>query len=256
MRVTAPTLNPTYKCEICHDTGYLIKSVIVPEYDKAIPVSVGEPCPHCKGKIWTDDSGIPKIFSEADMSKFRFEEYDRDTKNLEVIISSFWKEFEKWEKRSKGLFLWSSTKGSGKSFLACCLAVSIREKHRKSIKFISSVDYLQMVKESYSQGHDVPNRLPGIFNCDLLVVDDLGSEKKGDWQNQELFRLFDSRLCNGRINIVTSNFSPNDLQCDGRIVDRIGKICLPIRLPETSIRMRRAQKENEQFTASILNGKL
>lgn len=252
MKAEDHMLTPTYKCGICHDTGYVLKKIIVPEYDRSISVNVGEPCPNCKGKIWTEESDIPKIFSEADMSKFRFEEYSQNTEDMQKLMTSFWKDYEKWELSNKGLFLWSNTKGSGKSFLACCLAVSVREKHRKKIKFITAVDYLQLVKESYKLDHDVPDKLYGYLNCDLLIIDDLGSEKKGEWQNQELFRLIDRRLCNGKMNIVTSNYPLNGLKCDGRIVDRLGKMCIPVRLPEISIRVNRAQKENEQFIKAIL----
>lgn len=253
MRISHNTSIPGYKCNLCHDTGYIIEQVIIPEYDRSITVNVGEECPNCKGKIWTGDTGIPKIFSGADMSKFNFEEYGQDIKKIQALITSFWKEFETWEKHSKGLYLWSNTKGSGKSFLSCCLARSIEGKYRKRIKFITTVDYLQMVKESYKQGHDVPDKLYGYLNCDLLIVDDLGSEKSGEWQDQELFHLFDFRMCNGKITIVTSNLPKSELKHDGRIIDRLNRMCLSVQLPEISIRTKKAQRDDEQFVKRILN---
>ena len=43
------TLTHTYNCRLCHDTGYVIRSAIIPEYDSRTPVEIGDPCPVCKG---------------------------------------------------------------------------------------------------------------------------------------------------------------------------------------------------------------
>lgn len=110
-----------------------------------------------------------------------------------------------------------------------------------------------MIKESYKQGHDVPDKIYGYFNSDLLIVDDLGSEKSGEWQNQELFHLFDFRMCNGKITIVTSNLPKGELKHDGRIIDRLNRMCLSVQLPEISIRTKKAQSDDAQFVKTILN---
>ena len=40
----------TYNCEQCQDTGYIIKTIMVPEYDLKTPVEFAVQCPKCIGK--------------------------------------------------------------------------------------------------------------------------------------------------------------------------------------------------------------
>lgn len=154
--------------------------------------------------------------------------------------------------KTKGLYLWSSTRGSGKTFLACCLAGSVQLKYRKKIRFVSTPEYLDKVTESFKRDQTQQDILYAYRNCDLLVLDDFGSEKQGEWQNQELFRLIDYRMNNGKPLIVTANYAIAALKCDGRIIDRLNKLCIPIHFPEMSIRQQKANEENEKFIQEIL----
>lgn len=239
-------------CKICCGSGYAIENVIVPEYDPDTPVRMGSPCPICKGRADLGNPGFPSIFSEADMGKFDFSVYGDDIDLTMKVVSKFWQEYPKWESRNKGLYIWSKTKGSGKTFLACCLAGSVQVKYRKMVKFVSAVEYLQAVKETYDQGAGVPNRVFGYLNCDLLILDDLGSEKPGAWADQELFRLIDHRMCEGKPVIVTSNLPIDLLKCDGRISNRLIQMCISIPMPEMSIRRIKAKAENDKFLEEVL----
>ena len=60
----------------------------------------------------------------------------------------------------------------------------------------------------------------------MLVLDDIGTQKTGDWQQQELFRLINERLNAGKLIIFTSNMPPEKLNVDSRTVDRIQKMSI------------------------------
>lgn len=239
-------------CKICCGTGYAVEDIVVPDYDPVTPVHIGSPCPVCKGRADLGNPGFPSIYSEADMSKFDFSAYGDAGEFTMQIATKFWQQYQKWETRNKGLYIWSKMKGSGKTGLACCLAGSIQVKYRKTVKFVSVVEYLQAVKESFRQGPEVPNQIFGYMNCDLLVLDDLGSEKQSEWADQELFRLIDHRMCEGKPIIVTSNVPVEALKCDGRISDRLIDMCIAVHVPEISIRRRRAKASNDRFLEEIL----
>ena len=239
-------------CKICRGTGYAVEDIIVPDYDPITPVHMGSPCPVCKGRADLGNPGFPSIYSEADMSKFDFAFYGGAADFTKQVATKFWQQYPKWELRNKGLYIWSKTKGSGKTFLACCLAGSVQVKYRKMVKFVSAVEYLQAVKESFKQGPEVPNQIFGYMNCDLLVLDDLGSEKQSEWADQELFRLIDHRMCEEKPVIITSNVSVEALKCDGRISDRLTDMCIAVPMPEISIRRRRAKASNDRFLEEIL----
>lgn len=85
----------------------------------------------------------------------------------------------------------------------------------------------------------------------MLVLDDIGTQKTGDWQQQELFRLINERLNAGKLIIFTSNMPPEKLNVDSRTVDRIQKMSIVLQMPEESIRLKKAQAEQNEFLRRI-----
>ena len=88
-------------------------------------------------------------------------------------------------------------------------------------------------------------------SCDLLVLDDIGAQKTGDWQEQEIFRIVNERMNNKRITIFTSNIPPEKLNVGSRTIDRIRKMSVVIQMPEESIRLKKAQDEQEAFLNKV-----
>jgi DNA replication protein DnaC len=88
-----------------------------------------------------------------------------------------------------------------------------------------------------------------------LIVDDLGSQKSGEWQSQELFRLINTRLNEGLLTIFTANMPPEKLNLDQRTIDRVTKLSVVIQMPEESIRAKLAAREQEIFLREIFEGK-
>ena len=60
-------------CNVCKGLGYIIEHKIVSEYDQNTPVEFATPCPACRGNQSDHRTGIPQMFSEADMGKFDME---------------------------------------------------------------------------------------------------------------------------------------------------------------------------------------
>ena len=72
--------------------------------------------------------------------KFDFDIYQRDMSKLRDLCTTFLNHFQKWEMAGKGLYLWSKTPGSGKTFLACCLAKSVMMKYDLQMRFVTAPD--------------------------------------------------------------------------------------------------------------------
>ena len=85
----------------------------------------------------------------------------------------------------------------------------------------------------------------------MLVLDDIGTQKTGDWQQQELFRLINERSNAGKLIIFTSNMLPEKLNVDSRTIDRIRKMSIVLQMPEESIRLKKAQAEQNEFLRRI-----
>ena len=118
------------------------------------------------------------------------------------------------------------------------------------MRFVSVPDYLALVGESYNRERGTVDESQVYRECRLLILDDIGTQKKGDWQEQELFRLIDSRAKDGFITIYTSNLEPEYLNLASRTISRLTKNIISIRMPEESIRKVKEVENREMFLKS------
>lgn len=234
-------------CPVCSSTGYELYQQMIEGYEAPLEFAR-------RTQNWPQDmTGVPPQFGDADLGKFGFDSYSRDMGNLQKIAEDFLRNYrERWEKSGKGLYLWSKTPGSGKTFLSCCIGKSVMVKYDLRMRFITVPDYLTKVGESYRRQRGEYDESAVYRECDLLIFDDIGTQKNGEWQAQEVFRIINERLNNGKIIIFTSNVRPEDLNLDDRTADRIIKKSVVLNMPEESIRRKEAEKEQEDFLKRIL----
>ena len=198
-------------------------------------------------------TGVPLQFRDADLSKFDFGSYFQEKKNLRKIAEDFLRNYrERWENSGKGLYLWSRTPGSGKTFLSCCIGKSVMIRCDLQMRFVTAPDYIKVVGDGYKQQPGEYDESKVYRECDLLIFDDIGAQKKGDWQTQEIFRVVNNRMNAGKITIFTSNMRPEDLNLDNRTIGRIIRNSIVLQMPEESIRDREAKEEQKAFLSDIL----
>lgn len=239
------------ECPVCHGTGWEIFSEITEGYKE--PLALAKICPRCQGKRWVNDqTGIPAEYCNADISKFDFRAYQRNMDKMAKIFTDFVDNFDRWEKQGKGLYLWSETPGSGKTFLSCCLVRSLMVKYGFQVRFITAPDYIDIVSEKLKRARGEADPSQIYHRCKVLVLDDLGAQIGKDWQRQEIFRLVNDRMEAGNITIFTSNFDVNDLNVDARTKDRIIKTSIVLQMPEESIRRKQAEMRQQSFLQDIL----
>lgn len=249
--VADPALPRGNSCPKCNGTGQIIELIEVDLYGGE-KVPYASPCPVCSGRRRTrTNTGVPPEYLETDISKFDFTIYSRDLGKLKQLCENFITAFQKWEANGKGLYLWSTTPGSGKTFLACSLARSAMIRNNISMRFVTAPDYIAAVGDSFKRERGTEDPTEIYRTCKLLILDDIGAQKDGDWQRQEFFRLINTRMEQGNITIFTSNSAPEDLKIDDRIKSRIIKSAIVLQMPEESIRERKAYQEQTDFLNGI-----
>ena len=210
-------------------------------------------CPKCKGsRRMSDKTGVPPEYCNADVSKFRFDTYKTSMEQTRKVFKNFIENFEKWQAWGKGLYLWSNTPGSGKTFLSCCLARSLMVKYDLQMRFITAPAYIDTVGESIKRARGEEDRSKVYKECDVLVLDDIGAQAGSKWQEQELFNLVNKRMEHGKITIYTSNMDANALNVDARTRDRIIKTSIVLQMPEENLRKKKAAAEQQSFLQMIL----
>jgi DNA replication protein DnaC len=254
-------------CPVCGGKGWIVQTK-----EERLYV---EQCTHCKklsmremdkhsptyipamDKIYTqrysqEKTGVPPQYLNAELTDMNFEIYGVDMSRIVKLAKNFIDEYSKWEKAGKGLYIWSETPGSGKTMLSCCIANPIMIQRDLRMRFITAPDYLTSVGESYKREQGTPDKSQVYRRCNLLIFDDIGAQKYGDWQIQEIFRIVNERLNEKRVTIYTSNMPPEKLNIDNRTIDRILKTSVVIQMPEMSVRRKQAQAEQEAFLKTIL----
>lgn len=200
---------------------------------------------------------MPFEFIDAKAVNFDWTLYGEDVTVQKKIINAFIKKFEQFEQEGKGLYLYSKTKGSGKTMLACCIANEILERKPISTKFITVLDFIELVKKTYSY-KEHGEELKSLFQARLLILDDMGVEmRKGENEhtNQVLYRLINERVSKKLVTVITSNEKIQNLRTDERIIDRIYKMAIQVEIPEVAIRTKLAESENFEFLEELLTGK-
>jgi DNA replication protein DnaC len=125
--------------------------------------------------------------------------------------------------------------GSGKTHLAICLMRYFWNKNKPPIReapeFINIPDLILEIKDSWSKGDSSQARsekdiIDYYVRPSLIVLDDLGVGKIGDWARGVFYMLIDRRIREEKPTILTSNLTPTRIanEIDDRIASRLYKM--------------------------------
>ncbi len=244
----------TPTCKVCKDTGWELYERVI--FEGKAPYEFARPCTRCKGgssPIQEDKTRVPSQFRDATLQKFGFNSYTKDISQLHRIAQDFVANYQKnWVEKGKGLYIWSTTPGTGKTFFACCIAKSAMMKNSLTMRFVEVNHYLSIVAENFKKQYGDYDESEIYRTCSLLVFDNIGAQKTGDWQEQEIAKIIEDRMNDNKPILYTSNFPPSKLNVNARIIDRIIKTSIVLQMPEESIRRKQGIKEQEDFLNRIL----
>lgn len=181
-------------------------------------------------------------FAETNMGSWTFENDNRENAQLSDAMMNYAKQFSEFKKDGQGLLL-SGTVGTGKTYFAACIANYLIDHGYKVLmkNFSQLINKIQGTFDGKQDIIDDLNRYP------LLILDDLGAERKSEYMQEMVFNIIDSRYRSGLPFIITTNIpleeikKPQDLTCS-RIYDRILERCFPIEVQGNSKR-RQAVKD-------------
>lgn len=158
---------------------------------------------------------IPKGYRNKNVSDYRVN--DIQSYRLKKGVVDYVNNFIEL-KKGTGLYIYSEANGSGKTHIVCACAVSLIKTYRINVKFSTVTEMLNDIKESFENNTPVLKRYQ---ECDLLVLDDFGSEKKTEWSEETLFTILDYREKNELPTLYTSNIDIDNLKYNNRIKSRI-----------------------------------
>ena len=110
----------------------------------------------------------------------------------------------------KNLFL-SGAPGLGKTFLSACIARTVSENGHSVVYDTAGNVFAQFEARKFlrdsDDGREARDETRRYLGCDLLILDDLGSELTTQFTQSALYELINGRLVGGKRTVISSNLS-------------------------------------------------
>ncbi|MCL2568772.1 MAG: ATP-binding protein [Oscillospiraceae bacterium] len=129
--------------------------------------------------------------------------------NMEINCQVCRKYAETFGSKSGNLFL-TGDPGLGKTFLSTCIAKVVSESGHSVVYDTAGRLFAQFEAGKFSRGDErdeVQSEIERYLNCDLLILDDLGTEWVTPLVISTLYTLLNTRLISKRQTVISSNFS-------------------------------------------------
>lgn len=155
---------------------------------------------------------------------------------------------EHWEDMKAGnigYLLWGSV-GTGKSYLAGCIANALMEKE-VPVYMTNFAVILGDLSPGFTGRNEYISRL---CRYPLLIIDDFGMERGTDYGLEQVFHVIDTRYRSNKPLIATTNRPLDELKkptdtAHSRIYDRLLSMCVPIRFTGVNFRQETAKRKME-----------
>ena len=207
----ADYLEDIYSCKVCRDTGYVN----------------GEPC-SCLMALYnrelTDELGVLLKTGAERFESFNLSYYDAEPdtvtgisprSNMRFVFDTCREYAANFSKRSLN-FLFQGGTGLGKTFLSACIARVVADKgfsvcYDTASAALEAFELRKFAKDPET-AEQASVKVERMLGCDLMILDDLGTEMTTSMSVSALYTLINTRLINGKKTIISTNLTDGDIE--------------------------------------------
>ena len=110
-----------------------------------------------------------------------------------------------------GNLLFSGGTGLGKTFLSACIAREVAGKGFSVCYESAQHLFSKLERNRFNPDGESREQVTQIMNCDLLILDDLGTELPGNFVTAALYTLINDRILAGKPMILSTNLNAQEL---------------------------------------------
>lgn len=194
-------LEMNYTCRDCQDTGYI----------------EGKKC-HCFRQeaidLFYTQSGMKEILAVENFQHFSYDYYSADLIHpttgqsaydmIRATVAACLRYIDEFDQNFSNLFFYGGT-GLGKTFLSHCIAKELIERAHSVIYYSAFELFDLFARNSFGRVENRDNMTDYVFDCDLLIIDDLGTELTNTFVSSQLFLILNERIQRKKSTIISTN---------------------------------------------------
>ena len=194
-------LDDIYSCPKCRDTGYIngkMCSCLKALYNAEV----------------TRELGTLLKNSDECFEKFDLSLYGSARESMEIVFDTCREYAQSFSDRSMNLLFQGGT-GLGKTFLSACIARVVAENGHSVCYDTASSALEAFETKKFSRdiqtAENAAVKVERMLDCELMILDDLGTEMPTPMAVSALYTLINTRLVNGRKTVISTNLTDAEL---------------------------------------------
>lgn len=232
------------ECPYCGDTGFI----------------GGQKCRCFKRKeieILYNQSHLQELVREQNFDILQESYYHGDDlKNFRRASAACRRMAAEFDTVFRNIYLYG-TVGTGKSFLSICIAREVLESGHSVLYFSAAAlfDKLSMLSFDPRTREELRAFTADLYECDLLIIDDLGTELTNQFISAQLFTCLNERHLNRKSTVISTNLSLKEMQArySDRVFSRITNDYELYKLTGSDIRVLKRRLRNAAATSTSRN---
>ena len=196
-----------YVCPDCRDTGYID----------------GKKCSCLKlelAKAYVENSNLRGIFERDNFSTFTDRYYTDEllgngmtVRQHMMAVKEHCEAYAREFSPASPNLLFIGKAGVGKTFFARCIAAELL-KRGVEVRYMTATGLTEALRESlfHDRSETAEETLESIRGCELLIIDDLGTELPTPRSASQLFACLEERALRGVPTLITTNLSPEQIR--------------------------------------------
>lgn len=231
--ITAADLEPPFTCPACQDRGFLdgktctCRQAVLNQlvYEQLCDVSPARECSFENFDLGYYDEGFrPTMGKVVDSCRRYVRDFGSESKNL----------------------LFTGSPGLGKTHLSLAIAEGVARSGRL-VMYVSAPHLMDELERGKFQKDEAALEFREIiFSCDLLVIDDLGTEMVTRYTQSEVYDLVNTRLNTSRPTIINTNLGLKEIEktYTSRVFSRIAGMYAVVQFKGRDIRLQKRFERN------------
>jgi len=113
--------------------------------------------------------------------------------------------------QSSGNLLFVGGTGLGKTFLSACVARAVADRGYSVVYETASHLFGKLEQAKFAPTEESRREAAKLMECDLLIIDDLGTEMPGQFVTAALYSLLNDRILEGKPMVISTNLNVQEM---------------------------------------------